>query len=298
MWIPGFQNSKDPYWQSARGGGGGHVGEGFGMAERAWMIELPASRKPRQDETAGVAEHILTRIQEAAPSGVWSRIDFLDLGSSYAVEKALQRLVKRGKIRRPLRGLYDHPTKDPITGRWQIPPILSFVDAISRRDQLKFLVDGITAAHALGLTHTRPFSTIIYARARPRLLTIEAGIGHRRASTRVSYRLDFKRFSLSSPDFWAGHPAMLLVQAFHWMHDQDHDLIAGTQEVIQTLNADGTGLAVAIDVRSNMAKLPSWMRPFMLHLSDALLLRREDIVEVRTDSSLLTPPETRGRMTI
>lgn len=298
MWIPGFQNARDPYEPSARGGDGGHAGQGFDMAERAWMIDLPASRKPRQDETAGVAEHILTRIQEAAPSGVWSRIDFLDLGSSFAVEKALQRLEKRGKIRRPLRGLYDHPTKDPITGRWQIPPILSFIDAISRRDQLKILVDGITAAHALGLTHTRPFSTIIYARARPRLVTIDAGIGHRRASTRVSYRLDFKRFSLSRPDFWAGHPSMLLVQAFHWMHDQGHDLTAAAREVIHTLNADGTGLAVAIDLRSNMAELPSWMRPFMQHISDALLHRREDTIDVGTDGSLLPPSEARGRMTI
>lgn len=91
---------------------------------------------------------------------------------------------------------------------------------------------------------------------------------------------------------------MLLVQAFHWMHDQGHDLTAATQQIIQTLNADGTGLAVAIDLRSNMAELPSWLRPFMLHISDGLLHRREDTVGVGTDSSLLPPSEARGRRSI
>lgn len=130
------------------------------------MFDLPNTYKPRQDETAGVAEHVLTRIQEAGPCRVWSRTDFLDLGSSYAVEKALQRLVQRGRIRRVLRGLYDRPTQDPITRKWEVPPILSFVDAIARRDGLRVLVDGLTAAHALGLTSGRPFSTIVYARTR------------------------------------------------------------------------------------------------------------------------------------
>lgn len=249
------------------------------------MIELSAGRKPRRDETAGVADHVLTRIKEGAPYGVWSRIDFLDLGGSYAVEKALQRLVKRGQISRVLRGLYALPTQDPLTGRWQIPPILSFVDAICRRDQMKILVDGITAAHALGLTDTTPFSTIIYAKTRPRRVTINARIGHRKAGARFSYRLNFQRFSLNRPDFWAGHPSMLLIQAFDWMHDQSLDLNAAMGEVIQTLNSQGRGPAIATDLRANMGNLPSWMQPFMLQISEALN-QPVTTSEVDTDGSL------------
>lgn len=234
------------------------------------MFDLPDTYTPRQDETAGVAEHILTRILEAAPLGVWSRTDFLDFGSSYAVEKALQRLVQKGKIRRPLRGLYDRPTKDPTTGRWKNPPILSFVDAIARRDSLAVLVDGMTAAHELGLTPTRPFSTVVYARIRPRLVTIDASIGQKGSHVPTTYRLDFKRFSESTPSFWAGRHAMLLVQAIHWMHDRDHDLDAVAEKVIQTMRMNGNGPVVAMDLRLNAAALDIRMKPFILEIADAL----------------------------
>ncbi|QGG93474.1 hypothetical protein GH983_23425 (plasmid) [Agrobacterium sp. MA01] len=234
------------------------------------MIDLSNTCKPRQDETAGVAEHILTRIQEAAPSGVWSRTDFLDFGSSYAVEKALQRLVQRGKIRRPLRGLYDRPTKDPNTGRWKNPSILSFVDAIARRDRLTVLVDGMTAAHALGLIPTRPFSTVIYARIRPRLVTIDASIDQKGSHVPTIYRLDFKRFSERTPVFWAGRPSMLLIQAFHLMRDRDQDLNAVAEKVVETMRMNGNGHAVAMDLRLNTAALDTWMKPFILKIADAL----------------------------
>jgi hypothetical protein len=153
--------------------------------------------------------------QEAGPCRVWSRTDFLDLGSSCAVEKALQRLVQRGRIRRVLRGLYDRPTQDPITRKWEVPPILSFVDAIARRDGLRVLVDDLTAAHALGLTSGRPFSTIVYARTRPRLITIDVSTGQTGSHVPTTYRMDFRRFSTSLPLLWAGRPSIVLIQALH-----------------------------------------------------------------------------------
>lgn len=61
------------------------------------------------DPTSDTLERIHARISKAAPAGVWSRADFLDIGTPNAVEKALQRLTNRGEIRRPYRGLYDKP---------------------------------------------------------------------------------------------------------------------------------------------------------------------------------------------
>lgn len=226
--------------------------------------------KPCQDETPGVAAHILTRIEAAAPHGVWFCNDFLDLGGHYAIEKALQRLVKHGHIRRPLRGLYDCPTKDPATGRWQIPSVLSFVDAIARRDRLKVLIDGMTAAHALGLTRSRPFSTIVYANTRPRMVRIDASIGRKGGTGPQLYRLTFKRFSMRTPFFWAGHPAMLLIQAFHWMHEQGRDLNATVEELVHILKTAADRHSVASDLRLNVAKLEAWTRPFMQQIADAL----------------------------
>lgn len=202
---------------------------------------------------------------------MWSRTGFLDFGSSYAVEKALQRLVQRGRIRRVLRGLYDRPTNDPITGKWEVPSILSFVDGIARRDGLKVLVDGLTAAHALGLTSDRPFSTVVYARTRPRFITIDLSIGRSGNRVPTTYRLDFKRTSTSLPALWAGRPSRPLIQALHLMHDRNEDLNIVTQKVMQTMRMNGSGHVVATELRSNTAALDMWMKPFVLQIADALL---------------------------
>jgi hypothetical protein len=68
------------------------------------------------DPTSDTLERIHQRIASAAPSGVWSRSDFLDIATPNAVEKALQRLTNRGDIRRPHRGLYDKPAISQLTG--------------------------------------------------------------------------------------------------------------------------------------------------------------------------------------
>lgn len=47
------------------------------------------------DPTSDTLDRIHDRIAKAAPSGVWSRADFLDIGTPNAVEKALQRLARR-----------------------------------------------------------------------------------------------------------------------------------------------------------------------------------------------------------
>jgi len=70
------------------------------------------------DPTSDTLDRIHDRIAKAAPAGVWSRADFLDIGTPNAVEKALQRLTRRCDIRRPYRGLYDKPGISKLTGRW------------------------------------------------------------------------------------------------------------------------------------------------------------------------------------
>ena len=81
------------------------------------------------DPTSDTLERIHQRIAGAAPSGVWSRSDFLDIATPNAVEKALQRLTNRGDIRRPHRGLYDEPTISQLTGKMVFPPRASFIEA-------------------------------------------------------------------------------------------------------------------------------------------------------------------------
>ena len=79
------------------------------------------------DPRSDTVERVYDRIAQAAPSGVWSRADFLDIGTPNAVEKALQRLTSSGQIRRPYRGLYDKPGESGLTGKMVFPPRASFI---------------------------------------------------------------------------------------------------------------------------------------------------------------------------
>ena len=91
-----------------------------------------------------------------APRQVWTPADFADIGGRAAVDKALQRMVTSGQLRRIQRGLYDKPSQNALTGKTSAPDYRAVIDAISRRDQVRWLIDGMTAANTLGLTNAVP----------------------------------------------------------------------------------------------------------------------------------------------
>jgi hypothetical protein len=221
------------------------------------------------DPTSDTLEKVHSRIAASAPSGVWSRGDFLDIASPNAVEKALQRLTNRGDIRRPYRGLYDKPTVSKLTGKLVFPPRASFIDAIARRDKLRILVDGMTAANDLGVTTAAPARSTIHADTYPRTIEIEATTGDPKAGTPVIYRLDFKRASAKAT-FWAGRPAMRIVQALSWLRDDRNNLEPAIDGIVQKLRNSANREAIAEDLRSNLAALPAWMYPAALEIADGL----------------------------
>jgi len=62
------------------------------------------------------------------------------------------RLVAAGDLRRISRGLYDRPRVNGLTGRPTVPDYR----AVTRRDQIRVHIDGMTAANELGLTTAVP----------------------------------------------------------------------------------------------------------------------------------------------
>lgn len=214
------------------------------------------------DPTSDTLDRIHDRIAQAAPAGVWSRADFLDIGTPNAVEKALQRLTRRGDIRRPYRGLYDKPSVSKLTGNMVFPPRASFVDAIARRDKLRVLVDGMTAANDLGLTTAVPARSTIHADTYPRTIEIEASAGDPKATTPVIYKLDFKRISAKTA-FWAGRPAMRVVQALAWFRDERSSLEAAVNGIVRYLSRNPDRDRVAEDLRENVHAVPAWMYPLV-----------------------------------
>ena len=77
-------------------------------------------------------ERILARISNNLQA-VWTPVDFLDLAPRASVDKALQRLMLAGELRRIDRGLYDRPRANTLTGRETVPDQRAVIDAIARR---------------------------------------------------------------------------------------------------------------------------------------------------------------------
>ena len=177
-------------------------------------------------------------------------MDFLDLASRSAVDKALQRLVLAGKLRRIDRGLYDRPRLNTLTGRPTVPDYRAVIEAVARRDQARVVVDGMTAANDLGLTTAVParIEVLVDARLRP----IHLGDQEIRFKAAAPSRL-----------FWAGRPAMRVVQALHWLQDvaASHDERSRILDRIRKILRDPhQGHAMREDLRAGLPTLPIWMQ--------------------------------------
>lgn len=194
----------------------------------------------------------------AMPGGVWTPVDFLDLGRRAAVDKALQRLVAAAMLRRVDRGLYDRPRLNPLTKKPSVADYRRVIDAIARRDQVRMVVDGMTAANDLGLSDAVPGQIAVHIDGRLRPIKI--------GNQTITFRP-----TSASKLYWAGRPAMRLVQALHWLRDQlgkpeDHARIVRRLRAI--LRREGEGAAIAADLREGLVTLPGWMQDLVRNLLD------------------------------
>jgi len=196
---------------------------------------------------------ILTRIENGARKGVWTPGDFLDLGARDAVDKTLQRLARAGKLRRVDRGLYDKPSFNDLSKKSNPPDPRQVIEAIARRDQIRVLIDGMTAANDLGLTNAVPAKIIVHTDAR--LKSVSLG----------QLRITFKP-TAASKLYWAGRPAMRIVQALHWLRDTmgqvDEDAVL-KRRLTALLQHPDEGQALREDLLAGLSTLPSWMQTLL-----------------------------------
>ena len=192
----------------------------------------------------------ILRAVASGPAGyVWTPADFAHVGSRDAVDKALQRLVATARLRRIDRGLYDRPRVNSLTKRPDPPDYRQVLDAIARRDQVRLLIDGLTAANDLGLTDAVPARVPIHTDARRR--DIQVG----------GVTVQFKP-TASSRLYWAGRPGMRVVQALRWLKDtlpDDYDRIV--LQLKKVVTDQRFGKAIRDDLRSGFSTLPAWMQP-------------------------------------
>lgn len=201
---------------------------------------------------------VLQQIDLEPASTVWTPNDFYNLGNRDAINKALQRMVASNLLRRIDRGLYDRPHINPLTGNLTAPDYRKIIDAICRRDQVRVLIDGMSAANDLGFTNAVPAKVLVLTDARIRNIHLNNLVIH---------------FKLTSPSklYWAGHPAMRIVQALYWLSDS---LKAGTlsdepnvtNKLMHLLKDPKVGNEIKNDLNQGLYTLPIWMQDWIKNL--------------------------------
>ena len=169
--------------------------------------------------------------------------DFLDLGSREAVDQALSRLVKRGKLRRVGHGLYDVPRMSNVLKRPAPVDWDAAIAALARRDGVRIIPDGLVAANQLGLTNAVPAKASYVTDGSTRTLKIDGRT---------------VRFRHAGPSViqWAGRPAAPVVQALRWLGPDK----AADPQVISALRRQLPD-DVKRDLLQNRAALPGWALP-------------------------------------
>ena len=109
-------------------------------------------------------------------------------------------------------------------------------------------VDGLTAANDLGLTTAVPAHVVIHTDSRRRTIHLD------------NLAIEFKQ-TAPSKLYWAGRPAMRIVQALRWLKDTlptDRERIMVRLSVI--LSDRRHGKAFRDDLRAGIGTLPAWMQ--------------------------------------
>jgi hypothetical protein len=219
------------------------------------------------DSTLVLKSQMKRRIDEAPITKVWTPVDFLDLGNRDAVDKTLQRMVANGDLRRICRGLYDRLRMNALTGQNATPDYRSVIEAVGRRDQVRLLIDGMTAANDLGLTHAVPGHVVVHTDGR--LQPIHLG----------QLTLLFK---LTAPSklYWADRPAMRIVQSLYWLRDglKTVDSEAILAKLTRVLRESAQRDAIREDLLTGLHTVPAWMQRWIRNL----LVRAEQNPERKT----------------
>jgi len=235
-------------WRAAAGAKAGAILEALAFVRKMYHISDMTIQTPDAD----LRSRLLDRIA-SGPDEVWTPGDFADLGGRAAIDKTLQRLAAAGELRRIDRGLYDQPRLNKLTGKPAAPDYRAVIRAVTRRDQARAVIDGMTAANELGLTTAVParIEVLVDARLKP----IKLG----------AQEIRF-RFAAPSRLYWADRPAMRVVQALHWMQDmlsEDRERRRVQTALRRILNDPEHGRAIRDDLRAGFSALPIWMQEFL-----------------------------------
>lgn len=198
---------------------------------------------PRAASPNSLDTQISRRVQRSARGTVFTPDAFAALGSRAAIDKALQRMVARGELRRLSRGLYDKPRQDELLGTlW--PSVDAIVKAVAGKDKLRTQPAGVYAANLLGLSEQVPAKVMLLTDGISR--TVQAG----------PMRIILKRTTPRQMAA-AGRLSGLVIQAFKSL-GAPHITPARIERLRKTIPASERARLL-----QDIALAPAWMRPLL-----------------------------------
>jgi Family of unknown function (DUF6088) len=203
---------------------------------------MPRAASPQSIET-----RIARRVQRSPRGTVFTPATFAALGSRAAIDKALQRQVAQGALRRLARGLYDKPRQDELLGTlW--PSVDAVVKALVGKDKLRVQPAGLYAANLLGLSEQVPAKVVFLTDGASR--SVRAGPMH----------ITLKRTSPRSMAA-ANRLSGLVIQAFKSLGPK-HITLQHLAHLRKTLPA-----AERARLLTDLDLAPGWMRPMLRELA-------------------------------
>lgn len=103
---------------------------------------------------------LVSRIYSRRRGWIFSKNDFLDIGSDAAIRKALSRLETKGTIRRVLRGVYDYPRISTLLDEPMGPDLDELASALARKSGWRIQPSENTALNQLGLSTQVPAQSV------------------------------------------------------------------------------------------------------------------------------------------
>lgn len=184
-----------------------------------------------------LAEHILAHAATLPEGQPLAAKELLHLGERAAVDQALSRLVKRGRLLRAGRGLYVLP----VQGRYgeRPPTIESVVERLSAQGGETVVRSGAAAANQLGLTTQTPVRPVYLTSGRSRRLQL----GKQSVELRHA-----PPWQLVLPHSAAGEA----VRALAWLGPERAE--RGFEVLRYSLSPDALEALVAVG-----ARLPTWL---------------------------------------
>lgn len=202
----------------------------------------------RTKSPEAIESRIDAAIQRRGRGYVFVPADFLELGSREAVDVALHRLVRQGKVRRLARGIYDFPKEHAVLG-WLAPSVEDIAKALAGRDRTRIQPAGAYAANALGLSEQVPAKAVFLTDGPAR--TIKIG----------NSTIQLRRTTPKNMES-AGRLSGLLIQALREL-GQEHVTPQRLNHLMRTIPA-----AKRRDLLKDLRLAPAWMHPIFRELAE------------------------------